>query len=412
MSRRIEVELTSNRGDGTWTWRAAGAREPKGVVDGALLGSAGVGDVVKVEVDSTIDGLVVLAVIPTKEAKAPKAETLQLLGSRRDEPLVTTTLTGKRPRDDDRGGRRGGRGGPRRERSGGGPRGEGGRRPDDRGDKRGDARGDNRGDGRHRRPRAAPESDAPARPAPKRLRARRTHRNAYLAGLPEEQRPLAELVLQGGVPALRQALERQSAVAREHGQPEVRGGVLVELAERLLPDLKAAEWHDRAEAALKQVDDVDLRDLRSVVSAADRAGRDDARRQLADELRSALSARVEREHQAWLDELTVTVQEGRIVRALRLSSRPPKAGAPLPADLAARLAEQATTALTADVSQERFATLLEAVSFSPVHLRVAATSIPAEPSADLLSMVRRIATRVPAVAAQFGVVTASAAPAS
>ena len=37
MSRRIEVELTSRRDDGTWTWRAAGAREPKGLVDAALL---------------------------------------------------------------------------------------------------------------------------------------------------------------------------------------------------------------------------------------------------------------------------------------------------------------------------------------------------------------------------------------
>ena len=32
MSSRIEVELTSQREDGTWTWRAAGARQPKGVV--------------------------------------------------------------------------------------------------------------------------------------------------------------------------------------------------------------------------------------------------------------------------------------------------------------------------------------------------------------------------------------------
>ena len=37
MSRRIEVELTSQRDDGTWTWRAAGAKEPKGTLDGDLL---------------------------------------------------------------------------------------------------------------------------------------------------------------------------------------------------------------------------------------------------------------------------------------------------------------------------------------------------------------------------------------
>ena len=32
MSRRLEIELTSTREDGTWTWRAAGAKVPKGVV--------------------------------------------------------------------------------------------------------------------------------------------------------------------------------------------------------------------------------------------------------------------------------------------------------------------------------------------------------------------------------------------
>jgi hypothetical protein len=76
------------------------------------------------------------------------------------------------------------------------------------------------------------------------------------------------------------------------------------------------------------------------------------------------------------------------------------------------LAEQATTGLTAEVSQERFATLLEAVSFSPVHQRVAATSIPREPTTELLDVVRRVATRVPAVAAQFGLSPADGTPAA
>ena len=35
MSRRLEVELTSKRADGSYTWRAAGAKQPKGELDGA-----------------------------------------------------------------------------------------------------------------------------------------------------------------------------------------------------------------------------------------------------------------------------------------------------------------------------------------------------------------------------------------
>ena len=37
MSRRIEIELTSKREDGTWTWRAAGALQPKGVVADSVV---------------------------------------------------------------------------------------------------------------------------------------------------------------------------------------------------------------------------------------------------------------------------------------------------------------------------------------------------------------------------------------
>ena len=37
MSRRIDIELTSVREDGTWTWRAAGAKQPRGVVDSSVL---------------------------------------------------------------------------------------------------------------------------------------------------------------------------------------------------------------------------------------------------------------------------------------------------------------------------------------------------------------------------------------
>ncbi len=37
VARRLDIELTSDRGDGQWTWRAAGAKQPKGTLDGTLL---------------------------------------------------------------------------------------------------------------------------------------------------------------------------------------------------------------------------------------------------------------------------------------------------------------------------------------------------------------------------------------
>src|SRR6185312_3885113 len=91
MSRRIDIELTSARPDGTWTWRAAGAREPRGVVEGGLLTSdAKVGDIVKVEADVDLEGISILSVIVDRGHRS-EPERLELLGSQQPfEPVVTT----------------------------------------------------------------------------------------------------------------------------------------------------------------------------------------------------------------------------------------------------------------------------------------------------------------------------------
>ncbi|MFM7819662.1 MAG: hypothetical protein ACKPAF_02210 [Actinomycetota bacterium] len=88
MSRRLDVELTSQRGDGSWTWRAAGAKVPKGVIDASLLpGSSKVGDVLKIEADFDIDGVTVLAVV-TQRDKSQKGTFLELID---DQPFKTVT---------------------------------------------------------------------------------------------------------------------------------------------------------------------------------------------------------------------------------------------------------------------------------------------------------------------------------
>ena len=67
MAHRIEVELTSKSDDGTWTWRAAGAKLPRGSVDASLVpAGATVGAVLRAEVEVTLDGTSVLALMPPK----------------------------------------------------------------------------------------------------------------------------------------------------------------------------------------------------------------------------------------------------------------------------------------------------------------------------------------------------------
>ena len=158
----------------------------------------------------------------------------------------------------------------------------------------------------------------------------------------------------------------------------------------------------RAEAAVAGIETVDLRDIRSVVVAADGAARDEETRALADQLREGLTNRVDAEHNAWRDELAQTIAEGRTVRALRLSSRPPKAGAPLPIDMAERLAAAASESLTSEVTSDRYATVIDAVAFSPSEPRSRPRSA-TNPSDELTKAVTKLAGRIPQIAALFGI---------
>ncbi len=414
MSRRLEVELTSKQNDGTYTWRAAGAKQPKGSLDGSLLyEGAKVGDVVRADADFAVDGVLITAVLAPK-AKRTEAQQLEVLGSGRDEAAVTTQLVGKRGRGDrgdrgarnDRGGRgdKGGRGDNRRDGRGRPEgRGDGRNRSGGRGDNRGRPEGpsgrDSRGsrNERPRRERAAP----PARPKAKRLRARRTHRDAVLNGLPELQRPLARVVLRDGVPGLRSLIETQNKVAATAGQPEIPPKMLEAVGEHLLPRLRAAEWRDNAEGALAGISEIDLRDIRKVVVAAENGAKDDESRALAQQLKDGLAERVDAEHGKWLSELNTLVGEGRTVRALRQSSRPPKAGAPLPTELATRLAEAASASMTADTMPERWGTVLDAVAYSPVRQQVTPQALPTKVTDELKATVKKLGKRVPHIASLF-----------
>ena len=102
------------------------------------------------------------------------------------------------------------------------------------------------------------------------------------------------------------------------------------MAEQMLPRLKTAEWLDRAEAAAAQVDEVGLRDLRSVVASAEPVARDDQTRLLASTLREALDRRVKADEDGWVAEIGTALDESRLVRALRArpGDRRPGAGAP------------------------------------------------------------------------------------
>jgi hypothetical protein len=421
MPRRIDIELTSALGDGTWTWRAAGARQPRGTLDGAILPSgAKVGDELKVEIEQELDGISVLSVVAGREKHDP--DLLALLPLEREfQPVIETRAgrdRGERPRRAD-GDRR-----PRRDESGGDGR-RGGDKPDrdrrrdrantdsqqrertgDGGRPRGREGREGREGGRppreRRGPSFTPPPEVPQRPRPKRLRPGKAHRTAVLAELPPEQRPIAELALQG-MGAVRTRLREENERAVAEGRAVMPESSVMKMAEELLPTLRVAEWRDRAEAAKAQAAELDLRDLRSVVAASGdpMVARDETTRALADELKLLLATKQEQELQFWYGDIDAALAVGRVIRALRLSSQPPKAGVPFPSDIAQRLADSTNASLTPMDAPDRWAAMLEAAAFSPIRALVRPTRKPDVVNDELQATVTRLAPALPHVAELF-----------
>ena len=391
MSKRIDIELTSNRGDGTWTWRAAGAKTPKGALNGAILDAgAKVGDTVKVEAEFDLDGVDILSVVKVKE-KSYRGNLLEIIGSNKEFQTVTQKLAEKgkdrKPRkDSDRK-----------------PRRDGDKRPPREG-----ADAEKSGDRRPRRPSFTAPPELPKRPAAKRLKPRRTHRSAVLDTLPVEQRGVAERALIGGIKAVRDAVKEQNDALKKEGKPEIPAEGLISMAQELLPKLRVAEWLDKAEAAKADILTLDLRDLRQVVVGADdpMVVRDETTSALATELKAALKSRQETEQIQWLEDIKSAIAVSRVIRALKISSEPPKAGQPFPAELGAQLAAAASTAISSETAPDRFCAVLEAIAFSPVRGQVKLATVPANPNETVLATVKRVAPLVPQIAALFGVVVA------
>ena len=194
-----------------------------------------------------------------------------------------------------------------------------------------------------------------------------------------------------------------NAKAAAEKLPQIKSEPVLALAEQLAPVLKAAEWHDRADAALAGIAKIDLRDIRSVIAAADRAARTEETRALAREPANRpgsapgsgpppMDGRIGRHdrrgphHQSAATELTAA-QGG-------------YAAAP---DMAERLANMAAEDLNPTANQQRWSTMVESVALSPVRTQVIPLGAPENPSEDLLSTVRRLADRVPQIASLFGI---------
>lgn len=442
MSRRIEIELTSRTSDGGFTWRAAGAKQPKGTLTAEVLpAGVAVGDVVRAEVESGLDGLEVVAVMARPETvdEAPPNR-IEVLGAPRRGPevIVTYASGGRRRREDGPRGPEGrqGRGerpgsreaGARRPPAGRGPAERSSRPRRDRSERAAEGAGEEgareerpprsdaaeRGDrrpaaGGERRPR--PEGDRRGRaeadrrgPASAR-RDRRptvstTHRNALLAALGPQELPIAEQLLRGGIPAVRQAIAEQNAGQPRTPATPVNNDAVLSIAEQLLPRVNLATWKDRASSAQVAGKELRLRELRAVVTASRTVTLDDDARALAKALHESLDLRVRALRDEWLARLTKSLDDGRVADALNVASRPPEPATRLPAELAVRLADAAGAAMTAETDPSEWLALLQTVVESTVRRTVKPRGIPAVPETQ--EAARRAAGSVPELAKLLG----------
>lgn len=225
-----------------------------------------------------------------------------------------------------------------------------------------------------------------------------------LGSIAEDRRPIAEVALQGMAAVRKRLREENKRISESGGTPMPEDSVL-KMAEEMLPRLRVAEWRDRADAALRQLENLDLRDLRSVVAAADDpiVTRDTTTRELADQLRVALREKQEQELQLWFGDVDAALAVGRVVRALRLSSQPPKAGVVFPPAIATRLVDSTNATLTPLESAERWSAILEAAAFSPIRSLIKPMGRPDVVADDLLATITRLAPAIPQVAEMFGV---------
>ncbi|MHB1208631.1 MAG: hypothetical protein ACYC1I_02860 [Acidimicrobiales bacterium] len=414
MSRRIEIEITSLNGD-VATWRAAGAKLPKGVLSTSLVpGGPVIGGIYRADIEQFMEGIEVLAVLPPKTASPldPRHERVELLPKAAQGPDVIVTYAPKgRGGARREGGRDGGRDGEGRrdaskrpagrpqskDRSPGapsgarperGPRSETGSRPE-RGPRseagsrpeRGPRSDRSSGGARSARPGRGERPSGPAAPP-----MTTTYRNALLATLSPEQLPVAEQLLRGGMPAVRTAVAEQNKNATAQGRPTIDPATIERIAEDLLAKTTLALWKDKAAGAIGAGRELRLRDLRAVVTAAKTVSLDDEGRSQLKELQSNLSARLEVLRTQWNERLEAAVASKNVPEALRLVARPPDMSTRVSAEMATKVVTITSEALTSDLDVAKWQEIVNLTVDTSIRRNVKPVGIPNDDACKALAV--------------------------
>jgi hypothetical protein len=424
MSRRIEIEITSLQGD-VATWRAAGAKLPKGVLNASLVpGGPVVGNVYRADIEQMMEGIEILSVMAPKTASPldPRNERLELIPTVKTGPDVIVTYApkgrGGARRDGERRDGDGRRDGAKRpssrptskdrpastERPDRGPRTERGPRPErsehgprpERSERGPRSESTGRGGPRVEGGRGGPRSEHASRGArpgrgerpsgPAQPPMTTTHRNALLATLSPEQLPVAEQLLRGGMPAVRAAVAEQNKNATAQGRTTIDPATIDRIAEDLLGRTTLALWKDRAAGAVGAGKELRLRDLRAVVTSAKTVSLDDESRALLKELQSALTVRLEALRAQWTERLESAIASKNVPEALRLVASPPDMSTKVSGETATRVVALASEALTSEQDVALWKEIVTLAVDTSIRRNVKPHGIPADESCKALAI--------------------------
>ena len=389
MSRRLDIEITSLSGEQA-TWRAAGAKLPKGVVATSLLGEGvAVGTVLRAEIEQYMEGTEVVAVTAPKQASPldKNNERIQLAPKEVTGPDVVVTYAPK-----GRGGKRPERGEGRSERGGSKP----GARP------RSDAPRTPRTDSKEGRTERRPARTG-ARPGPRgpvEAPVATIYRNALLASLSPEQLAVAEQLLRGGLPAVRKAVAEQNQTATAQGRPTINAEVIERIADELIGKTNLALWKDRAAGAITAGKELRLRDLRPVVTSAKTVHLDDEGRVQLKELQTQLTARIEALRVEWAAKMAQALASADVLESLRLAARTPDISTQINAADAQAIVDITSAALTSECPAERWIAIVTAAADSPVRRQIKPLGIPENPECKAAAV--KFAGSIPAFAKMLG----------
>ena len=423
MSRRIVIDITSLNGD-VATWRAAGAKLPKGILNSSLIpGGPVVGNTYRADVEQYMEGIEILSVMAPKTASPvdPRNERLELIPTVKSGPDVVVTYAPK------------GRGGSRREgadtrREGGPSRREGGpgrresspgRRESGPGRRDGGSAPSEGAEAREpstrtertkrpprnpidrdassstpgERPARGPRTDRPARGArpprpagPVEPPMTTTHRNSLLATLSPEQLPVAEQLLRGGMPSVRAAVAEQNKNATAQGRPTIDATTIDRIAEELLGKTNLALWKDRAAGAIGAGRELRLRDLRAVVTSAKTVSLDEEARAQLKELQVSLTARLEHLRTQWNAKLEAAIESKNVKEALTLVARPPDMSTRVSAEMAAKVVAITSESLSAETDPTLWKEIVELTVDTSIRRNVKPLGIPNDESCKAVAI--------------------------